>query len=93
MNIPIELETVVTSTPDTLGGTVRFVGTRVPVQALFDTLDKGYGLDYFLEGWPDVSHDQAMSIIRWEQIMARGALGLLLSERMIDDHSCFPTFN
>lgn len=78
MKIPGELDNVLVSTPDTLGGSVRFAGTRVPVQALLDTLQAGYGLGDFLEGWPDVSLDQAKAVIRWEQNRAREAFGLEL---------------
>jgi len=49
MTIPKELQHVLVSTPDTLGGSVRFKGTRVPVQALIDTLQRGYGIDSFLQ--------------------------------------------
>lgn len=76
MAIPAELENVLVSTPDTLGGSVRFKGTRVPVRALIDTLQAGHGLDYFLEGWPDVTADQARAVVDWEQEHARRVLGL-----------------
>lgn len=79
MTIPKELRGVLVSTKDTLGGSVRFKGTRVPVQALIDTLQRGYGLDYFLDGWPDVSVEQAQTVIDWEQNKARKALGLELA--------------
>lgn len=49
MIIPEELKEVLVSTPDTLGGSVRFTGTRVPVQALIDTMDGG-SIEEFLEG-------------------------------------------
>ena len=64
------------STPDTLSGAVRFVGTRVPVQALLDSLLFGHDLDYFLEGYPGVSREHASAVIRWENNQARKALGL-----------------
>ena len=35
----VDLSQVVHSDPDILGGTPVFVGTRVPVQSLFDHLD------------------------------------------------------
>jgi uncharacterized protein (DUF433 family) len=79
MNIPEELREVLISTPDTLGGSVRFKGTRVPVQALIDTLQHGYGLDYFLDGWPDVTAEQAKQVINWEQNLARATFGLELA--------------
>jgi uncharacterized protein (DUF433 family) len=74
--VPPELEHVLISTPDTLSGAVRFRGTRVPVQALLDTLEEGDTLDEFLLGWPDVSRDQAEAVLRWQQACARRALGL-----------------
>ncbi|HEX2164026.1 MAG TPA: DUF433 domain-containing protein [Thermoanaerobaculia bacterium] len=36
---------VVTSSPDVLGGTPVFAGTRVPVRNLLDDLEAGEGLD------------------------------------------------
>jgi uncharacterized protein (DUF433 family) len=78
MIIPEELRDVLVSTPDTLGGSVRFKGTRVPVQALLDTLTCSHTIDYFLEGYPDVKRDQAEAVLRWEQNQAREAFGLRL---------------
>ncbi len=77
--IPQELESVLVSTSDTLGGSVRFKGTRVPLRALLDTLDEGQGLSEFLDGWPDVTSEQAMAVIRWEQNEARKIFGLDLA--------------
>ncbi len=37
-----------------------FRGTRVPVQTLFDYLEGGETLDYFLEGFPTVSRALAL---------------------------------
>src|SRR6267378_2483034 len=50
---------VVHSDPDILGGTPVFVGTRVPVQTLFDYLEGGETLDEFLRQFPSVKRDQA----------------------------------
>ena len=78
MTIPSELQSVLVSTPDTLGGAVRFSGTRVPVQALIDTIDGG-SIEDFLDGWPDVTREQAEAVIHWEQNVARQAFGLELA--------------
>jgi uncharacterized protein (DUF433 family) len=78
MTIPKELEGVLVSTPDTLGGSIRFDGTRVPVQALIDTLDGG-SIEDFLDGWPDVSRQQAEAVIHWQQNQTRQMLGLDLA--------------
>ena len=50
---------VVHSDPGILGGTPVFVGTRVPVQVLFDCLDAGDSLERFLNQFPTVSREQA----------------------------------
>lgn len=64
------------STPDTLSGAVRFKGTRVPVQALLDTLTHGLPVSDFLEGFPDVTAYQAQVVVAWQQQRTREALGL-----------------
>jgi len=79
MNIPTELQDVLVSTQDTLGGSVRFKGTRIPVQALIDTLDEGDGIEEFLDNWPDVTREQAEAVIHWEQNHARHTFGLDLA--------------
>jgi uncharacterized protein (DUF433 family) len=78
--IPIELEGVLVSTPDTLGGSVRFKGTRVPLRALLDTLHEGQGLPEFLDGWPDVTSEQAIAVIRWLQSEAQRVSSLELAK-------------
>ncbi|MCC7126048.1 MAG: DUF433 domain-containing protein [Acidobacteria bacterium] len=54
---------VVHSDPDILGGTPVFVGTRVPVQSLFDYLEAGDTLDEFLRQFPSVRRDQAIDAL------------------------------
>ena len=48
------------SDPEILGGTVVFIGTRVPLQNLVDYLEGGYSLDEFLDDFPSVSREQAI---------------------------------
>jgi uncharacterized protein (DUF433 family) len=38
--------------PEIQGGTPCFAGARVPVKSLFDALEHGRSLDYFLEQFP-----------------------------------------
>ena len=78
MIIPCELKDVLVSTPDTLGGSIRFKGTRVPVQALLDTLICNHNIDDFLDGFPDVTRVQAEAVLKWEQNQSRQAFGLEL---------------
>jgi uncharacterized protein (DUF433 family) len=54
---------VVHSDPETLGGTPVFVGTRVPVQSLFDYLEGGETLDEFLRQFPSVTREQAVAAL------------------------------
>jgi uncharacterized protein (DUF433 family) len=54
---------VVHSDPEILGGTPVFVGTRVPVQSLFDYLEGGDTLDEFLRQFPSVRRDQAIDAL------------------------------
>ena len=49
------------SDPEIMGGTVVFVGTRVPFQTLLDYLEAGDPLSEFLEDFPTVSRDQAVA--------------------------------
>jgi len=54
---------VLHSDPDILGGTPVFVGTRVPVQSLFDYLEGGETLEEFLRQFPSVKHEQAIAAL------------------------------
>ncbi len=49
--------------PDILGGTPVFVGTRVPVQSLFDYLEGGETLDQFLRQFPSVRREKALAAL------------------------------
>ena len=63
-------DAVVHSDPKILGGTPVFVGTRVPVQVLFDYLEAGDSLDRFLDQFPTVTREQAQAALE----LAREAL-------------------
>jgi uncharacterized protein (DUF433 family) len=76
MTIPQELQGVLDANPQIISGAVRFIGTRVPVQALIDTLDDGDGIEVFLEGYPGVTREQAEAVIHWQQNQARQTFGL-----------------
>ena len=58
-----QLSQVVQSDPDILGGTPVFIGTRVPVQSLFDYLEGGDTLDEFLRQFPSVRREQAIAAL------------------------------
>ncbi|MCU1317127.1 MAG: hypothetical protein JWN63_2449 [Candidatus Acidoferrum typicum] len=54
---------VVIRDPQILGGTPVFRGTRVPFQALLDYLEGGQTLDEFLDDFPTVTRDAAISAL------------------------------
>ncbi|MCO6490434.1 MAG: DUF433 domain-containing protein [Phaeodactylibacter sp.] len=47
-------ENVININPDILGGTPVFMGTRVPVETLFDHLENGISITEFLDDFPSV---------------------------------------
>ena len=53
------------SDPEIMGGTVVFVGTRVPALTLLDYLEHGDSLDEFLEDFPSVSREQSVAALDW----------------------------
>ncbi len=65
---------VIESSPDVLGGTPVFKGTRVPVQALIDHLEAGDTLDAFLDQFPSVKREQAIAALELaKQVLIRSA--------------------
>ena len=47
-----------------LGGTPVFRGTRVPVQTLFDYLEGNYNLEQFLDDFPTVKKQLALTVLK-----------------------------
>ena len=66
----MQLNEIVHSDPEIMSGTPVFVGTRVPVQSLFDYLEGGETLDEFLDQFPTVKREQALAALE----IARQAL-------------------
>ncbi len=52
-------ESVIHRSPELLGGTPVFKGTRVPVRNLMDYLEASDSLETFLDHFPSVSEEQA----------------------------------
>ena len=48
---------------ETMGGTPVFVGTRVPLQNLIDSLEGGESIEDFLDGFPSVKREQVIAVI------------------------------
>ncbi len=54
---------VISCSPDVMGGTAVFAGTRVPVQTLLDYLEAGDSIDEFLAGFPAVSREHVIQFL------------------------------
>ena len=53
----------ISKSPDILGGTPVFQGTRVPIKTLFDYLEAGDTIEDFLEQFPSVKKDQVLEVL------------------------------
>ncbi len=52
-----------------LGGEPVFVGTRVPVASLFEWLQGGETLDEWLDNFPGVTREQAVSVLEDARVL------------------------
>jgi len=66
---------VIGKDPDVLGGTPVFRSTRVPFQALLDYLEGGQTLDEFLDDFPTVTREAAISALELAKSVLVGQLG------------------
>ena len=60
---------LISCSPDIMGGTPVFAGTRVPVQTLLDYLEAGETIVEFLDGFPTVKREQVIAFL--EEAKAR----------------------
>ncbi len=49
--------------PEIMSGMPVFVGTRVPIQNLFDYIEGGEDLSAFLDDFPSVSKESALAVL------------------------------
>jgi len=70
-----QLNDVITKDPDILGGTAVFRGTRVPFQTLLDYLEGGDTLDEFLDDFPTVTREAAVSALELAKSLVVDGLG------------------
>ena len=61
-----ELKGIIHSDSEIMGGTPVFVGTRVPLQNLIDSLEGGESIEDFLDGFPSMSSVPTNSIVLLE---------------------------
>ncbi|MGO9074742.1 MAG: DUF433 domain-containing protein [Terriglobales bacterium] len=66
---------VIARDPDVLGGTPVFCGTRVPFQALLDYLEGGQTLAEFLDDFPTVTREAAISALEQGKSLLVSQLG------------------
>ena len=53
----------ISTDPHIMHGTPCFAGTRVAVQTLFDWLEEGHHIDFFLEQFPAVKREQVIAVL------------------------------
>ena len=54
---------IITVSPDVLGGTPVFAGTRVPIQTFIEYIKAGESIDSFLQGFPSVKREQLIALL------------------------------
>ena len=57
----------VTIDPEIVSGTPVFRGTRVPVDALISNLEAGLTIDEFLDNFPTVTREQALTVLEFSK--------------------------
>jgi uncharacterized protein (DUF433 family) len=71
----MQLMDIIAKDEEILGGTPVFRGTRVPFQALLDYLEGGQTLDEFLDDFPTVSKDAAVTALELAKSLLVDQLG------------------
>lgn len=59
----MRIQDIVNIDKEILSGQPVFMGTRVPVDSLFDHLEAGISLDEFLDDFPSVTKEQAIGLL------------------------------
>ena len=65
--------------PEIMSGTPVFLGTRVPIQNLFDYFEGGEDVSEFLDDFPSVSKEAALAVLK----MAKESL---TSEKLLHEN-------
>lgn len=63
--------------PEILGGTPVFFGTRVPIKNLFDYLESGETIDYFLDDFEGVQREQVIKVLEMSQKLIETSSNML----------------
>ena len=59
----MKIQDIIQVDKDIMSGQPVFVGTRVPVDSLFDHLEAGISLDEFLDDFLSVTKEQAINLL------------------------------
>jgi uncharacterized protein (DUF433 family) len=59
----LEHSSIISVSPEIMGGIPVFASTRVPVQTLLDYLKAGESIDDFLDGFPTVTKEQVIALL------------------------------
>lgn len=54
---------IISVSPEIMGGTPVFAGTRVPVQTFIEYIKAGESIESFLEGFPTVKREQLLAFL------------------------------
>jgi uncharacterized protein (DUF433 family) len=65
--------------PEIMSGTPVFVGTRVPIQNLFDYIEGGEDIAEFIDDFPSISIEAAVAVLE----MAKKSL---TTEKMLNEN-------
>ena len=63
--------------PEILGGTPVFFGTRVPIKNLFDYLESGETIDYFLDDFDGVQRKQVIKVLEMSQKLIESSSNIM----------------
>ena len=70
MDVMDDNNSEISKDPDIVSGVAVFRGTRVPIGNLFDYLEAGDSIDEFIDGFPSVSKDQVVKVLKELQELA-----------------------
>lgn len=77
--VPAELNHVLSSHPDIMGGSICMTGTRVPLKIVLDNLKDGISKSELLEAYPALSDEHVDAILNWEYGQAVHVFGLSIT--------------
>jgi uncharacterized protein (DUF433 family) len=73
MSADLELDDLITSDPEILGGRRVFRGTRVPVEALFDNLAAGMSLDEIVDEFRTLDRADLILVLELTSALLSGS--------------------